>query len=58
MHQRIVPQHHEDMAARIDGDVGDKACVPRPGAEGTLDAVESVSERNDQFMRGQGSSFR
>jgi len=34
MHQRVVPQHHEDMAARIDGDVGDKACVPRPGAEG------------------------
>jgi hypothetical protein len=27
MHQRIVPQHHEDMAAGIDGDVGDKARV-------------------------------
>ena len=50
MHQRIVPQHHEDMAARIDGDVGDKTRVARPGAEGTLDAIEPVSKRNDQFM--------
>jgi len=54
MHQRIVPQHHEDVAARIDGDVGDKARVQRPGAEGPLDAIEPVSEFNDQFMDGQG----
>ena len=49
VHQRVMPQHHEHVPARIGGHVRDEAGIRRPGPERALDAISRVAQRDDEF---------